>query len=172
MADGGGLLVLFAVAVILSRLRKARRQQADSRRMPSIDARSPVLDAWRRALDQAGPIGRRPDRALEPAEEVEDRESLEVAERVASREPVVAREQRQVVDLDDESRLAVARRLKESAARNRPHTRADHREFDAKLRDASPQPAPAPLALARERMREAMKWREILDRPVGWRDET
>jgi hypothetical protein len=127
---------------------------------------------WRRALEEAGPFGRHPDHSLESDEDVEERESLEApAPEVRSLEAPVVRAPRVVVDLDDESRLTVARRLKEAAARDRAHTRADHRSFDRTIRQVAAAPAPERQPPTRAQLREAMKWREILDRPVGWRDE-
>jgi hypothetical protein len=167
-----GLVALFVAGAILDFVVKAlrRRAAAGTRTLP--ERRVPAAETWRRVLDQDGPLGRGADRALEPGEE-EDEEavSLEVGPRVTSREAPVVRAPRDVVDLDDESRLAVARRMREAAARNRPHSRADHRNFDAKVREAEPAPVPERRAPTRAQMREAVKWREILDRPVGWRDE-
>jgi hypothetical protein len=122
--------------------------------------------------EQAGPIGRRPDRALESDEEIEEEgESLEVEPTVRSLEEVRAPYERPVVDLDDASVLAVARRLREVEARDRPHTIADHRRFDERVRQAAAAPPPESRVPTRAALREAFKWREILGRPVGWRDE-
>jgi len=168
VADGGWLLVLFAIVVLLDLARKGRKQgqKQRARSSTSLPERTSALAAWRRALEDAGPIGRHADRSLESAEEVEEGRSLEVE----SRDTAVTRAPRAVVDLDDESRLAVVRRRDAAAMRNRPRRLADHEQFDATVRQAAPPPPERPRS-RRDRLREAIKWREILDRPVGWRDE-
>jgi hypothetical protein len=195
VADVSGVVVLFAIGIVLDLIRKARdrqRQRTDDRSAPRprppvvvrpTASRAPVpppqtrplgLPAnWRRALEEAGPLGRHPDHALESDEEVEEGESLETEPEVRSLDGPVVRAPREVVDLDDESRLAVARRLREAALRDRAHSRADHRAFDRKVRQPDPQVTASSRRAVptRAQLREAIKWREILDRPVGWRDE-
>lgn len=195
MADVGGVVVLFAIGVILDLIRKARERQrqrtdegAASRPRPPVvvppsGTRAPLplpesrpigLPAgWRRALEEAGPLGRHPDHALESDEEVEEGESLETEPEVRSLDGPVVRAPREVVDLDDESRAAVARRLREAALRDRALTRADHRAFDRKVRQPDPQVTASSRRAVptRAQLRDAIKWREILDRPVGWRDD-
>src|SRR5215207_2567962 len=63
-----------------------------------------------RTLDQASaPAGRAPDRRLPSAEEVEERESLEVTPEVRSLETDPRRPARVEVDQDDEAERIVAR---------------------------------------------------------------
>ena len=195
MADISGVVVLFAIGVILDLLKKARdreRQRAEEK--AALRPRPPVAvrpsrpkatvpppetrpmglpPGWRRALEEAGPLGRHPDHALESDEAVEEDASLETDPEVRSLDVPVLRAPREVVDLDDESWAAVARRRREAALRDRALTRADHRAFDRKVRQPEPGPAPtrARTAPTRAELREAIKWREILGRPVGWRDE-
>jgi hypothetical protein len=184
VADVSGLVILLAIGVVLDIIRKARERQGRRIELPPPRPRPPVValptelpdphmrDDWRRVLEQAGPFGRRPDRALESDEEIEEEgESLEVEPTVRSLEEVRAPYERPVVDLDDASVLAVARRLREVEARDRPHTIADHRRFDERVRQAAAAPPPASRVPTRAAMREAFKWREILGRPVGWRDD-
>ena len=65
-----------------------------------------------RTLDQAsGPAGRAPDRRLPAAQEVEERESLEVAPEAQSLEIDPRRGERAVVDQDDAAEQVIARRL-------------------------------------------------------------
>jgi hypothetical protein len=90
---------------------------------------------------------------------------------VRSLEEIPVPFERPVVYLDDASVLAVARRKREVAARDRPHTIADHRKFDERIRQAAAAPLPESRVPTRAALREAFKWREILGRPVGWRDE-
>lgn len=183
MADVSGLVILLAIGVVLDIIRKARERQARRQQTLPPRPRPPVVaypterpetyirDDWRRVLEEAGPGGRRPDRELESDEDVEERESLEVEPVVRSLEEPPVRVERPVVDLDDESVLAVARRMREVAARDRPHTIADHRRFDERIRRATPAPPPESRVPTRAALREAFKWRELLGRPVGWRDE-
>jgi hypothetical protein len=193
VADVSGVVVLLAIGIVLDLIKKARDRQRQrtgegvaSRPRPPVvvrptgsrppvplpEARPMGLPAgWRRALEEAGPLGRHPDHALESDEEVEERESLEVEPVVRSLEVPHTRAPRPDVDLDDESVLAVARRRREVAARDRPHTIADHRAFDERVRKAKPVAAAESRVPSRAALREAFKWREILGRPVGWRDE-
>jgi len=193
VADVSGIVVLLAIGIVLDLIKKARDRQRQgteegvaSRPRPPVVVRptgsgAPVplpetqplgLPAgWRRALEEAGPLGRHPDHALESDEEVEERESLEVEPVVRSLEVPPTRAVRPDIDLDDASVLAVARRLREVAARDRPHTIADHRAFDERVRKAAVVAAPVSRLPSRAALRESIKWREILDRPVAWRDE-
>lgn len=183
MADVSGLVILLAIGAVLDLIRKARERQARQPRMPTPRPSAPVVthpstkpetyirDDWRRVLGEAGPLGRHPDHELESDEEIEERESLEVEPEVRSLEETPARLQRPEVDLDDESALAIARRMREVAARDRPRTIADHRKFDERVRRATPAKPSEGRVPTRAALREAFKWREILGRPVGWRDE-
>ena len=124
-----------------------------------------------RTLDQgSGPLGRPADRALPPAEEVEERESLEVSPEVRSLESVARRPEREVVDLDDEAERVAARRIAETEAQSTGLTKADHQAFDARIRREAPDRATAGVYGTR-RLREAIIWREILGPPVSLRDE-
>jgi hypothetical protein len=183
VADVSGLVILLAIGAVLDIIRKARERQARRAEPPAPRPRPPVAatrrrtrepgvpDDWRRVLEEAGPFGRRPDHALEPDEDVEERESLEVEPVVRSLEEARPPFERPVVDLDDQSALAVARRIREVAARDRPHTIADHRKFDERIRRATAAPPSESRVPTRAALREAFKWREILGRPVGWREE-
>jgi hypothetical protein len=175
VADLGWLTVLFLVGAIAELVVKALRRRGEGVSVPTTVEPVPTRRVWFPASGEPRRIGRRADRAFEPGEDVEDEgESLETVPETVSLETDVRRAERVVVDLDDESRLAAARRLKDALARNRPHGREDHRRFDAKIRAPEPTAPAGPSArppTTRERMREAVKWREILDRPVGWRDE-
>lgn len=184
MADVSGLVILLAIGAVLDIIRKARERQARRGELPAprrpqppgvtLPTRVPeprARDDWRRVLEESGPFGRRPDHGLESDEDIEERESLEVEPTVRSLEEIRAPFERPDVDLDDASVLAVARRLREVAARDRPRTIADHRKFDERIRRATAAPPPESRVPTRAALREAFKWREILGRPVGWRDE-
>jgi hypothetical protein len=124
-----------------------------------------------RTLDQAsGPAGRAPDRRLPPAEEVEERESLETGAEAQSLEIDPRRGERAVVDQDDEAEQVIARRLAAAEANAAPKTRADHVAFDARIRQ-EPADKPATRAITAKQLRDAVVWREILGPPVSMRGE-
>lgn len=124
-----------------------------------------------RTLDQAaGPMGRAPDRRLPPAEEMEERQSLETIPQVQSLETEPHRPERVRVDQDDEAEQVVARRIAAAEARSAPRTRADHREFDQRIRQ-EPADKTATRALTRRQLRDAVVWREILGAPVSLRSD-
>jgi hypothetical protein len=116
-----------------------------------------------------GPM-RRPA-PLPSAEEVEERETLEVGEDVLNLETgVEERAARQEVDHDDEAEAIVRRRIQAAQARDRTLNRADHVAFDKRIRQVEADKT----AVAKRRkvsLREAVVWREILGPPVALRDE-
>lgn len=122
-----------------------------------------------RTLDRgAGPMGRAPDRNLPPAEEVEERQSLETTPEVRSLETEPHRAPRVEVDQDDDAERLVARRIAAAEARSAPRTRADHQEFDQRIRQ-EPADKTATRALRLRQVRDALVWREILGPPVSLR---
>jgi hypothetical protein len=124
-----------------------------------------------RTLEQgSGPVGRAPDRRLPPAEEVEDRESLEVTPEVRSLEGEPGRRPRVVVDQDDEAERIVARRIAAAEAHGKPLTQGDHRVFDERIRQ-EPADKTATKAYTARQLRDAVVWREILGPPVSLRGE-
>ena len=124
-----------------------------------------------RTLEQgSGPVGRAPDRRLPPAEEVEERESLEVTPEVRSLERDPGRQARVEVDQDDEAERIVARRMTAAEAQGRPLTKADHRAFDERIRQ-EPADKTATQGYTARQLREAVVWREILGPPVSLRGE-
>ncbi len=125
-----------------------------------------------RTLDQAsGPVGRPPDHRLPPAEEMEEeRESLEVTPEVQSLETAPRRQARAEVDLDDEAERVVARRMAAAEAQNRPLTKAEHRAFDARIRQ-EPVDKTTTAGYTARQLRDAVVWREILGPPVALRAE-
>jgi hypothetical protein len=124
-----------------------------------------------RTLEQgSGPVGRAPDRRLPPAEEVEERGSLEVAPEVQSLERDPRRQARVEVDQDDEAERIVARRLAAAEAQGKPLTKADHRAFDERIRQEAADKTATKGYTARQ-LRDAVVWREILGPPVSLRGE-
>ena len=125
-----------------------------------------------RTLDQAaGPTGRAPDRSLPSAEEVEERESLEVSPEVQSLETAPRRAARVEVDRDDEAEQVAARRLAAAEAQGKPLTRAEHLAFDARIRQ-EPADKTATRGYTVRQLRDAVVWREILGPPVSLRGES
>ena len=116
-----------------------------------------------------GPMGRPARIPLPPAEEVEERESLEVEEQIQNLETEARRPSRRDVDHDDEAEAIVRRRILAAQERDRTLTRADHLAFDKKIRAA--QPDNTRVAKPRHpSLRDAIVWREILGPPISLRD--
>ena len=102
-------------------------------------------------------------------EDVEERDSLEEAEQVVSLETEVSRRDRPVYDQDTEAEAIVQRRIESARARDRALGKADHKAFDARVR----QEVADHTAVRRytpEQLRDAVVWREILGPPVSERD--
>ena len=128
---------------------------------------------------EAGPLGRSGGVELEGAEEIEDREVLEVEPEVVSLELGGERPGRVVVDQDDDAEALVQRRIVAAQMRSGELTRADHARFDQRIRarpaatpPARGRPAP-PVApgtpLTGSALRNAFIWAEILGPPGGRR---
>ncbi|MEP6687525.1 MAG: hypothetical protein ABJC36_04200 [Gemmatimonadales bacterium] len=124
-----------------------------------------------RTLDQAsGPAGRAPDRRLPSAEQVEERESLEVTPEVRSLETDPRRAARVEVDRDDEAEEVVARRFAAAEAQGKPLTRAERVALDARIRQ-EPADMTATRGYSVHQLRDAVVWREILGPPLSLRGE-
>ena len=160
------------------RLERARQRQLKASNPSTRDS---ALTDLRRELERVmgvhveeehGPAGRRSTIRLEPAEEVEEGESLEVAPEVVSLEVSGDRAARVVVDQDSEAEGIVQRRLAVAESHSRPLTRADHQRFDQSIRAGTAavpkQAAPTPPA-GRQSMRQAFIWSEVLGKPVSER---
>jgi hypothetical protein len=107
---------------------------------------------------------------LPPAEEIEERESLEIEPEIVSLEHEVKREARVRVDRDDEAGEFEARRIQAAAARDQARTRADHSAFDERIRQ-EPADHTAARTYTAKQLRDAMVWREVLGPPVSLREE-
>ncbi len=122
---------------------------------------------------RAGPLGRRAGRPLESAEEVEERETLEIEPEVVSREGGFDRGERKVVDQDQLVEGIAARRVKEAEARNRALTLQDHKAFDERIRQPAAHTDAPTGRTARLRgvsLQDAFVLHEILGSPVGLRE--
>ncbi|HEU5041758.1 MAG TPA: hypothetical protein VFT84_13090 [Gemmatimonadales bacterium] len=118
----------------------------------------------------AGRLGRPADAPLPRAEEVEERESLEVDPEVESLERDVARPARPHLSQDDAADRLVAGRIAAAEARSGPITRAEHLAFDQRIR-SQPADATAVRMPTAEQLRRAVVWREVLGPPVSLRKE-
>jgi hypothetical protein len=149
----------------LPRVTGADATQREGSRLESL------LRELGRTLDQAseGPMGRVPDRPLPPAEEVEERESLEVSPEVRTLDTEPRRQPRVEVDLDDEAERVAARRIAAAEAQQRPLTKAEHQAFDARIRQ-EPADKTATRGYTARQLRDAVVWREILGPPVSLRE--
>jgi hypothetical protein len=127
-----------------------------------------VLREFERALDQAGPTGRRASFPLPDAEAVEDRESLETEPEVVSLERDVRRAPRQEFTQDEDAEKLVARRITAASVRDAARTRVDHIKPDNQIRQ-EPADHTATRGYTAQELRRAVVWREILGPPVGER---
>jgi hypothetical protein len=118
-----------------------------------------------------GPVERSRPTPLPSAEEVEDRETLEVEERIENLETVVRRTARREVDHDDEADAIVQRRILAAQERDGSLSRADHTAFDSRIRAVVPD-ATRVAKPKNPTLRQAIVWREILGRPISLRKPT
>jgi hypothetical protein len=191
--DFGGLLVLGAVWLLFSLLGRARGQsqprprtgpQVPQPRPPAARDPSPgdatqregsrleqLLRELERNLEQAaGGQQRTPARLPVPPlpddEDVEERGSLEVPERVVSMETEVERPARVTYDQDSGAEDLVRRRIAAAEARSGALTKVDHKTFDTRIRQ-EPADHTAVRRYTTAQLRNAIVWREILGRPVS-----
>jgi hypothetical protein len=132
-----------------------------------------LLRELERNLEEAGSVQKRPTARppvapLPDAEDVEERESLEVAPRVVSLETEVKRPARVIYDQDSGAEALVRRRIAAAEARSGASTRADHKAFDARIRQEPPDRT-AVRRYTPAQLRDAVVWREILGPPVSER---
>jgi hypothetical protein len=176
-------VIWFVVNLLSGARRKTQTRPQVSRPQPQPPGRAPLSDAtqregsrlelvlreFERALEQAGqpsPTGM----SFPEAEEVEERQSLEVEPEVRSLEEDVHREVRRRVDQDDEAEQIELRRIQAAAARDATRTRADHAEFDKRILQ-EPAEHTATRGYTAQQLRDAVVWREILGPPVSMREE-
>ncbi|HUQ16045.1 MAG TPA: hypothetical protein VM094_08305 [Gemmatimonadales bacterium] len=196
--DFGGLVVLGVVWLLFSLLGRKRgesgsrprtgpqvpqpRPHPSTVRDPSLrdgtQREGSRLEQFLRELERnleqaAGGQGRRPARLPVPAlpddEDVEERDSLEVPERVVSLETEVNRPQRVEYDQDSGAEELVRRRIAAAEARSGPLRKADHKAFDARIRQ-EPADHTAVRRYTPAQLRDAIVWREILGPPVSERE--
>jgi hypothetical protein len=194
--DFGGLVVLGVVWLLFNLLGRAR---GESQPRPRTGAQVPqphpptardpsqrdasqregsrleqLLRELERNLEQAaGGQGRTTVRLPAPPlpddEDVEERGSLEVPERVVSLETEVKRPTRVMYDQDSGAEDLVRRRIAAAEARSGALTRAGHKTFDRQIRQ-EPADHTAVRRYTTAELRHAIVWREILGPPVSERD--
>jgi hypothetical protein len=194
--DFGGLVVLGVVWLLFNLLGRAR---SESQPRPRTGAQVPqphpptagdpskrdatqregsrleqLLRELERNLEQAaGGQGRTtvrlPTPPLPDDEDVEERGSLEVPERVVSLEKEVKRPARVRYDQDSGAEDLVRRRIAAAETRSGALSKADHKAFDVRIRQ-EPADHTAVRHYTRAQLRDAIVWREILGPPVSERD--
>jgi hypothetical protein len=107
---------------------------------------------------------------LPDAEDIEERDSLEVPARVVSLETEVKRPERVIYDQDSDAEALVRRRIAAGEARSGALTKADHKAFDARIRQQQPADHTAVRRYTPAQLRDAIVWREILGPPVALRE--
>jgi hypothetical protein len=196
--DFGGLVVLGIAWLLFSLLGRARGEsgtrprtgpQVPQPRTSPPTARDPSQgDATQREGSRLEQFLRELERNLDPAagaqqrtparlpvpplhddEDVEERGSLEVPERVVSLEAEVRRAPRAEYDQDSGAEELVRRRIAAAEARSGPLRRTDHKAFDARIRQ-EPADHTAVRRYTPAQLRGAIVWREILGPPVSERD--
>jgi hypothetical protein len=194
--DFGGLVVVGVVWLLFNLLGRAR---GESQPRPRTGAQVPqphpptardpsqrdatqregsrleqLLRELERNLEQAaGGQGRTtvrlPTPPLPDDEDVEERGSLEVPERVVSLETGVKRPERVTYDQDSGAEDLVRRRIAAAEARSGALTKAGHKAFDTQIRQ-EPADHTAVRRYTTAQLRDAIVWREILGPPVSERD--
>jgi hypothetical protein len=196
--DFGGLLVLGVLWLLFNLFGRARDEAGSRPRSrpqlpqpgphpPTARGPSPV-DATQREGSRLEQLLRELERNLEQAaggqerttvrlplppapeeEDIEERDSLEVPERVVSLETEVQRPARVDYDQDSGAEELVRRRIAAAEARSGALTKADHKRFDAQIRQ-EPADHTAVRRYTPAQLRDAIVWREILGPPVSERD--
>ncbi|HET8623262.1 MAG TPA: hypothetical protein VFM14_06845 [Gemmatimonadales bacterium] len=113
-----------------------------------------------------GPLGRPAKVPLPAAEELEERESLEVDPVVESLEREIRRPERVNPNRLAQAEAKERARLSEAEARDREPHKARHASFDKRIR-TPPVAEPAARRLTTAQIRQAFIWGEILGRPKG-----
>ena len=130
-----------------------------------------VLREFQRSLENAEVSARR--HAGEPLpddEDVEERQSLESEPEIVSLEEAVRRPSRREYTQDAEAEQLVQRRITAAAARDTARSKADHVQFDERIRK-EPADQTSTRGYTAKQLRDAVVWREILGPPVSERRE-
>lgn len=131
-----------------------------------------VLRQFERALQEAetGPLGRQTQLPLPDDEDVEERQSLEHEPEIVTLEEEVRRPARREYTQDADAEQLVQKRILAAAARDTARTKAEHQEFDQRIRK-EPADKTATPGYTTKQLRDAIVWREILGPPVSERPD-
>ncbi len=130
-----------------------------------------VLREFQRSLENAEvTVRRHAGEPLPDDEDVEERQSLESEPEIVSLEQEVRRPSRRVYTQDADAEQLVQRRITAASARDTARTRADHVQFDDRIRK-EPADQTSTLGYTTKQLRDAIVWREILGPPVSERGE-
>ncbi len=149
------IVIIYAILTVAGKIKQAAKRNEPPPRPGPRPARAVAPPRM------ASPEARRLEELLRglaqaKAEATENTESLEV--------------DRNPVDQDSGAEALVQRRIQAAAARNRALTDADHAEFDLRVKREAVKPPALRTLVARDRLRNAMVWREILGPPLALRD--
>ena len=129
-----------------------------------------VLREFQRSLENAEAGARRQEGEPWPDDEdVEDRQSLEREPEIVSLEQEVPRPGRREYTQDADAEQLVQRRITAAAARDTARSKADHVQFDERIRK-EPADQTSTRGYTAKQLRDAVVWREILGPPVSERD--
>jgi hypothetical protein len=149
----------------------------DSRSFPDATQREGsrlemVLRQFERALQETetGPLGRQARLPLPEDEDVEERRSLEREPEIVSLEEEVRRPARREYTQDADAEQLVQKRISAAASRDTARTKAEHAEFDQRIRKEPADKTATPGYTAKQ-LRDAVVWREILGPPVSERPD-
>jgi hypothetical protein len=136
-----------------------------------------VLRQFEQALEEAQGGPTRPQARLPESyeqapddEDVEERESLETEPEVVSLEQEVRRPSRREYTQDEGAEQLVRQRITAAASRDTARTKADHLQFDQRIRE-EPAEHTGTRGYSAKQLRDAIVWREILGPPISERPE-
>ena len=128
-----------------------------------------VLREFQRSLENAETSARRhAGESLPDDEDVEERQSLESEPEIVSLEEEVRRPSRHEYTQDADAEQLVQRRITAAAARDTARSKADHVQFDERIRK-EPADQTSTRGYTAKQLRDAVVWREILGPPVSER---
>ena len=130
-----------------------------------------VLREFQRSLENAETsVRRHAGEPLPDDEDVEERQSLEQEPEIVSLEQEVRRPSRREYTQDADAEQLVQRRITAASARDTARTKADHIQFDERIRK-EPADQTGTRGYTAKQLRDAIVWREILGPPVSERGE-
>ncbi len=130
-----------------------------------------VLREFQRSLENAETsVRRHAGEPLPDDEDVEERQSLESEPEIVSLEEEVRRPARGEYTQDADAERLVQRRITAAASRDTARSKADHVQFDERIRK-EPADQTSTRGYTAKQLRDFVVWREILGPPVSERGE-